>query len=460
MNRVKLGGAGHRFLWPASRCLAIAGIALLSTVCSDAADTRRLTLPEAVHLAISQNRVLTIARLKVVENQQKKAGERSAYFPSITNQSNLLHISELQNIGIRAGAFGTAAGSLVPSQGVILPQGQKTLVSSGTMIAQPLTQLIRIHESNKIAAAEVAVSRDDLKKAENQVALQVHTLYYGILIARLQKQAAEQQSTYAGEQLRESEDDIRNGSALRIAAIQGRAGVLESQQSVLTADLQLADLTTELNDLLGLPLDTRLDLDPAVPASFEERPREEYVQTAWSENPEIMAAEEVVRKAHAGVAAAKSAYIPDVTAYARHSYQNGVPFLVRNFGTFGVNLSWDVFDFGKRQAAVREREAQLAQAEENLRHLKEEVAVGIERSYNKLERTKSMVQVAKQVVRLRQEGERLAQNQLAAGVMLVAERRQATAATYKAEADSLQTSLGYLLAWAELEQAVGRTPGF
>jgi outer membrane protein TolC len=442
------------------RTPAIAGIALLSAVCSDAADTRHLTLPEAVHLAIGQNRVLTIARLKVIENQQKKAGERSAYFPSITNQSNLLHISELQNIGIPAGAFGTAGGALVPSQGVTLPQGQKTFVSSGTMIAQPLTQLIRIHEANRIAAAEVAVSRDDLKKAENQVALQVHTLYYGILIARLQKQAAEQQSTYAGEQLRESEDDIRNGSALRIAAIQGRAGLLESQQSVLTADLQLADLTTELNDLLGLPLDTRLDLDPAVPASFEERPREVYVQTAWSENPEIMAAEEVVRKARAGVAAAKSAYLPDVTAYARHSYQNGVPFLVRNFGTFGVNLSWDVFDFGKRQAAVRERDAQLAQAEENLRRLKEEVAVGIEKSYHKLERTRNMVQVANQVVRLRQEGERLAQNQLAAGVVLVADRRQATAATYKAEADSLQASLGHLLAWAELEQAVGRTPGF
>ena len=234
----------------------------------------------------------------------------------------------------------------------------------------------------------------------------MHTLYFGILIARLQKQAAEQQSAYAGEHLRESEDDVRNGSALNVAAIQGRAGLLESQQSVLTADLQLSDLTTELNDLLGLPLDTQLDLDPAVPASFEQRPREEYVQTAWSENPEILAAEEAVQKAQAGVTAAKSAYIPDVTAYARHSYQDGVPFLVRNFGTFGVNLNWEVFDFGKRRAAVREREAQLAQAEENLQRLKEEVAVGIERSYNKVERTKSLVQVANQVVKLRQESER------------------------------------------------------
>ncbi len=65
----------------------------------------------------------------------------------------------------------------------------------------------------------------------------------------------------------------------------------------------------------------------------------------------------------------------------------------------------------------------------------------------------------RQFVKLRQESERLAQNQLTQGVVLVSQRRQRNAATYKAQADYLQASLGYLLAWAELEQAVGRTPG-
>jgi outer membrane protein TolC len=442
-----------------SQTLAIAALVTLSPARQEAAETRHLTLTDAVHLAISQNRALKIARLKVVENEQKKAGERSSYFPSLTNQSNALRVTDFQNVVIPAGAFGTLGGAFIPQQSVILPQGGKTLLSSGTMLSQPLTQLIRIHQANRIAAAEVAVSRDDLKKAENEVGLEAHTLYYGILIARLEKKAAEQQTAYAGVRLRESEEDVRNGNALSVASIQGRAGLLESQQSVLTLELQLSDLTTELNDLLGLPLDTQLDLDPSVQASFELRPREEYLQAAWSEKPEILAAEESVRKARAGVAEAKSAYIPDITAFARHSYQDGIPFVVRNFGTFGVNLSYDVFDFGKRRSAVRERAAQLAEAEENLRRLKDQAAVGIEKSYNKLERTKRLVQVADQVVKLRQESERLTQNQLTQGVVLVSDRRQSTAATYKAQADFLQASLGYLLAWAELEQAVGRTPG-
>jgi outer membrane protein TolC len=289
--------------------------------------------------------------------------------------------------------------------------------------------------------------------------VQVHTVYYGILIAELQKKAAQQQTEYANENLRESEQDVRKGSALKVAAIGGRADVLEGQQSVLTADLQITDLKTELNNLLGLPLDSQLELDPAVPTSFDNLDKTAYLKIAWAENPDILAAAETVKKARAGVAAAKTAYIPDITAYARHSYQDGVPFLVHNFGTFGVSLSYDVFDFGKRRANVRAQEDALAEADENLRKLKDDVAVSIEQSYNKIERTKTMVDVARQVVALRDENDRLAGNQLTYGVVQVAERTQASAARYKSQADLLQASLGYLLARAELEQAIGRTPG-
>ncbi|MBV8829356.1 MAG: TolC family protein [Acidobacteriaceae bacterium] len=441
----------------------IVGIVGLAVLCASpkraAAEARRLTLEEAVHLAVSQNRALKIARLKVEENQQNKAGDRSDYFPKITNQSNALHVTELQNVVIPAGGFGLAGGALIPPQQINLQQGKQNLFSSGTMITQPLTQLIRIRQQNRIAAAEVTISRDDVKRAENEIAVQAHTLYYGILVAQLQKKAAEQQTEYASENLRESEQDVRKGSALKVVAIGSRAELLEGQQSVLTADLQLADLKTELNDLLGLPLDTELELDPAVPTSFDTLSKMEYTKIAWAENPQILAAEETVRKARAGVAAAKTAYIPDITAFARHSYQDGVPFLVHNFGTFGVSLSYDVFDFGKRRAAVRERNDALAEAQLDLDKLKDEVAVSVQCSYNKLERTKSMVDVARQVMNLRDESDRLAGNQLTYGVVNVSDRRQASAARYKAQADLLQASLAHLLARAELEQAAGRTPG-
>jgi outer membrane protein TolC len=288
--------------------------------------------------------------------------------------------------------------------------------------------------------------------------VKVHELYFGILVTRLQKSAADQETAYENTLLRESEEDVRNGSALRVSVIDSRSGLLQSEQAALTAELQLSDLTTELNDLLGLPLDTPLELSPVQTALLEDRPRDEYLKIAVAENPQILAATEAVEKAKAAVTAAKTAYIPDVSAVARQNYQNGVPFLVHNFGTFGLTMSYDVFDFGKRRAVVREREAELAQAKENLDRLKEGVSVQIERSYNKVKRTRHMLQVADEVVKLREESERLAENQLAQGQVLVSNRRQASAASYKAQADMLQAQLAYLLAGAELEEVTGRTP--
>ena len=441
------------------RAAVTTGALLLCAASSLTAQGRRITLEEAVRLALQQNRALKIARFKVQENEYRKDAARSAYFPVITNQSNALHISELQNLSIPGGALGSAAGVPIPNSNTALPQGKETLFSSGTMIAQPVTQLLRIHQENRIAAAEVAASRDDLQNSENSIALQVHTLYFGILIAQLQKKASQEQTSFASETLRENENDARNGSALEVAKLQSRAELLEGQQSLLTTELQIDDYMVALNDLLGLPLDTKLELDPDVTSNFEALPKADCVKAAWEENPEIRSAEQAVVKAKASVAAAKTAYIPDITTFARHSYQDGVPFLVRNFGTVGVNLNYTVWDFGKRRATVREHETQLAEAEQNLERMKEEVAVEIERSYNKLERTKSMINVAAQVAKLREESARLATNQAAQGIVLISDVRRATAANYKAKAELMQATLGYVLAWAELERTIGRTAG-
>ena len=158
------------------------------------------------------------------------------------------------------------------------------------------------------------------------------------------------------------------------------------------------------------------------------------------------------------MAAAKTAYIHDITAYARHSYQGGVLFFVRNFGTVGVNLNYTLRDFGKRRATVREHADQLAEAEQNLERLKEQVAVGIERNYNKLERTWNMVNVTTQVAKLRQESQG-STDQAAQGIVLISEVSTLPPQAIMAKRISWQATLGYVMAWAALQQTLGQAPG-
>jgi outer membrane protein TolC len=244
-----------------------------------------------------------------------------------------------------------------------------------------------------------------------------------------------------------------------VARVESRASLLEAQQALLTTDMQIADLTIQLNDVLGLPLNTKLVLDPNVDVSLDLPPREESLKTALHDNPEIKEAVQTLAKAQAAHSAAKTEYIPDITAFARHSYQNGVPFVDRNFGTFGIHFSYDVFDAGKRRALIRERRDEISEAEENLHRVKDEVEVRISMIYNRLEVARALVDVRKEYLAARQETARLSEDQFKQGITLASQRDASRAQAMKARAGLLDASLNYLLARDDLDRALGgRTP--
>jgi outer membrane protein TolC len=422
------------------------------------AQERKLTIREAIDLAKRQNHSLKAASYAVAAEQQKRRIAESNYFPHITNESNVLHVTDLQRVKVPAGSFGVIPGAgLIPSSTLFLTQGTKSFESSGTMLAQPLTQLIKIHQANKIAAADVKASEASLAKTSADVVYRVHELYYRVLATQMQRQAAELEITSGSENLNESTQQVKNGSLLQVELVQSRANLLEAKQTLLTYDSQISDLTTELNDLLGLPLDTKLVLDPDVNVALQLPPREEAIRTALNDNPDLKRAMQLLSKARAAHSAAKAEYIPDVTAFARHSYQNGVPLVDRNFGTFGIHLSYDLFDAGKRKALVRERRDEVSEAEENLQRVKDEVEVRITTIYNRLETTQAMVEVRREYLAARQENARLAEDQFQHGVILASQRDGSRAQAMKARAGLLDASLAYLLAHDDLTRTLGGT---
>ena len=433
------------------------GTAVVACACALASSVmgqeRRVTLQEAIDLALRANHSLRAASYQVAAEEQKRRIAKSSYFPSISNESNLLHFTDLQRVEVPAGAFGPS----IPASNVFLTQGTPTIESSGTMIAQPITQLIKIHQANKIAEAEVKLSQATFKKASTDVVFSVQELYYRVLTSQLQKEAAELQITSGSENLNESTEQVKHGSLLEVARVESRANLLEARQALLSTDMQIADLTIQLNDVLGLPLNTKLVLDPNVDVSLDLPPREESLRTALNDNPEIKEAVQTLAKARAAHSAAKAEYIPDVTAYARHSYQNGVPFVDRNFGTFGIHLSYDIFDAGKRKALIRERRDEVSQAEENLERVKDEIQVRINMIYNRLEVARAMVEVRKEYLAARQENARLSEDQFKQGIMLASQRDASRAQAMKARAGLLDASLAYLLARDELNRALGTT---
>jgi outer membrane protein TolC len=419
-----------------------------------------LHLSQAIDLALKQNRSLHLAELAVTDSQHKKEAARSAYFPHIVNDSSVHHITELAGVEIPAGAFGSPASTgPIPAKALFLDQGSTTSYTSGTQLEQPFTQMFKIRESNRAASADVETARVQLTQAENEIVLDVRKLYCNLLIAQIKLQAAQEQVSAGEVKHAEDLDAVTKGKALEVVALESQASLLEAQHSVLMEKLTIRDATLSLNDLLGLPLGTLLELDPDVSALTVPVPaREECLRLAREKSPSILAAEQAVTKAKAGLGAAKDAYIPDITGLARYSYQSGIPLLVHNFGTFGFNLSYDLFDGGHRIADIKDARTLLEEAKVNLDKAEDEVDVQVESAYDTVEQSADLVKVAQEALDVRTEAARVADRQFEQTEALASARATAHANQATAKSSLLAATLGLSIAQANLKQVIGDLP--
>jgi outer membrane protein TolC len=447
--RIKLLAAGLFFFATSSMVRAQTG----------AQNVRRLTLHEAVQMALKQNHMVRISEMKIEEKQHAKDVARSAYFPTISNQSTLLHLTDTQFIEIATGSLGTVNGTPIPTQPALLNQGGRTLVTSGTGLVQPLTQLFtKVKPANDIARADLDATRANAKQTENQIALKVHQLYYSVLITQLHQSASEARIKATEALKSERVQQVKYGSALDQELIESTAQYLQAKQELLTTELLLSNLTMQLDDVVGLPLTTRLELEAVPSEEMESCKQDECVKIALESHPEVVAAREEVQKASAAVKLSKADYIPDLSAFARYSYSDQVPFLARNFGSFGVEFTYVLFDAGRRRAALAESNSRLAQARENLARVTDDVELEVQIAYNKLQRTRELVNVSKELLDLRTEASRVSGQQLEKGEALQSQAANAVAQKFDAQTSFLQAQLDYVQANDEMTEAMGITP--
>src|SRR6266850_6544417 len=164
---------------------------------------------------------------------------------------------------------------------------------ANTTVEQPLTQLIKLRAARRAAQADVRASEADLRKAENEVALQVRRVYIEILIGRLEMQAMALQVSASEQSLKENTDGVSTGNLLEVAVLGQRTSLLQSKYQLSKLENQIADLTGDLNDLTGFPIDTELELQPIpIEAAAPLLSLAAYRELGINHNPEIQAAME------------------------------------------------------------------------------------------------------------------------------------------------------------------------
>jgi outer membrane protein TolC len=418
-----------------------------------------LTLSGAIHMALQHNHQIELAHLAVKQTEAQRKLAESHFYPILKNESAVLHVTELQGVVIPAGALGQTTTGFLPPVTLTIDQGAATSYTSGTQLTQPITQAFKIKAGVKAADADLQSARLQSQDAENGIALLIHKLYYGILIEQSRSSAAQDEVSAATAFEEETKRGVDEGKLLPDTELLARTDLLNKQQATLVSHLELNDLVLQLDDALGLPLGTHLDLDPITTESEIPLPaRQGAVALILSTSPTVLSARQTVEKAKAGVTAARTEYIPDVTGVARYSYQSGLPFLAHNFGTFGATVTYNLFDGGGREARLRDAQIKLSMAQTELAQIENSVRIELSSAYDKCEQLRQLVGVASQAQQAREESLRIQSERSKVDAQLSSVVAAARAAVTSAHVDVLNARLNLYLVQADIQRKLGRMP--
>src|SRR5215510_5155241 len=207
------------------------GPALLKIPGDAPADVLSLSLTDAQQRAqVASGPLQRLGELQVEAARQHRLGVKSMYFPAITTQFMNLHMSETPGELLTFQRPLTGGLLSVPVAAVLQDQTAVNVV-----VTQPITQLFGVRQLVRIARADENIARAKAGMPVTEIAREVEKTFFELLIAQ------------------------RELSAGAAEARNIRTRLVDDASRTLAAHAAAA-LTASLNELLGFPLDTRLEL--------------------------------------------------------------------------------------------------------------------------------------------------------------------------------------------------------
>lgn len=295
------------------------------------------------------------------------------------------------------------------------------------------------------------------EEAKVQLAYAVRVGYTRVLVAEGGVRVASDALSEHLEALRRVEKLVEAGKVPAVYLYRARAETSEARRKLVEAENDLELRRVELLRILGLPLQTRIELTDRLEESesFKLPELNALLEEAQNHRPGLQAQKKEVTSREAFLQSARGNYFPQVYFYGRADTLSGSPDQF-NGTSFGVIASYPIFDGGKREGKVEEAEGKLKEARFQEEALALEVGREVTQAWLSLRAARAMLEEAREGVKSAREDLRIARLRFESGKGIQLEVLDAVTAYTRARVRELEALEALETALASLDRAVGK----
>ena len=408
----------------------------------------KLTLQEAVQLALKQNPQVLIANLSLAQSVQDQNMARAGLLP----QADFQTVDRAMRYNIYA-----LFGSKFP--GISQHGGPFQFFQAGPNFGMPIFDLT-LWRRLQSARQGIRASAAQETTVREQMALLVVSQYLGGMRAGAAVVAAKSRVDLAQALYDQASDLQKNGVGTGLDTLRANVELQNEKQRLIEAQTQ------EEIALYGLV--RLLNLDPHQKVELADQPRffqtpefvaSESIEQALATRPEMKTLEARERVSRLAIRAASESRLPSVNfggdwAYQGLSLASSIPSY-----TFQISFDVPIITSGRIHAQIARSNLELKKVVQERSDLRDQIALEVKTGVAQLESARHEVEVANLGVQLAQEEVTQARDRFQAGVANNIEVITAQDALARANDNQIVALYGYNQSRADLAHAIGQTEG-
>ena len=405
----------------------------------------RLTLKQAVDLALQQNPYVILANLNVSQSRQDQAIARSGLLPQLAgNVSESVHRFNIE----------TAFGSSIP--GFTEHAGPYWVAQAGASFSAPVFDLT-LWRRYRAAQSALSASQAQETAAREESVILVVSQYLGAQRAAAEVAAAQSRVDLAQALYSQAADLQKNGAGTGIDTLRANVQLQNEKQRLITARTSLDTALFGLARLLNV--DPHRNIELADQVSFFETPAaaaNETLERAWADRPEMRQIAAQERAVRLQAAAASEERLPKLSVSGYWFDQGLTPATVIPVYTYGASLDFPLFTGGRIQAEQAKSDLALRQLRQQEQDLRNQIALEVKTAAAQLEAARNEVNVANLGVQLARQEVDQARDRFQAGVANNIEVVSAQDALSRANDNQIAALYRYNQSRADLAHAAGQ----
>jgi outer membrane protein len=422
---------------------------------------KNLTLDEARQVALERNLSVVQAQNNVQSAQSSVLSAYGGYLPTLSLSGGWNRSQNDRSASVTEVVAGSAIN--IPPE-FSVTNNFSTNLSARYTIFDGFARGARVSQaSSNAVATEYSSSR-----TRQGVVFQVESAYLNVLRNEQLVKVSEENLKRDRRQLERITESNRVG-ALSIADVyRQQSTVAQDELALITAQNNFDKSKADLVALIGLDaLDEYAFSDPTISPEISPdeltKTSEKYgsVQSlrerALKARPDYSAAKEQLSAADAGVTQGRSGYMPTISAFGGYSLSNTeLSRLSDNKNlSWGLSLSWSLFDGFRTNEQIQIASAQKRNAEVALMQAERDINTEIKKAVLDLDAAQKQYEVSQKGLVSAEEDRKIAEERYNLGAGTLLDLLTANAGLVNAQANKVNAVYNYITAKRNLEYVIG-----